>query len=222
MMAAQSIWFSREWYIFPTENGTIYYKQELEAISHVCHECGMPLFLDGARLGYGLMAADNDVTLEDIARLCDVFYIGGTKVGALFGEAVVITNPSISKDFRYMIKQRGGMLAKGRLLGIQFQTLFEDGLYWQISRHAIDMAMKLKKAFQACGYGFYVENSTNQQLPVLPDAVLEKLAGKYSYSFWEKTDESHSAVRFCTSWATKEENVDALIADLNQIRSQMM
>lgn len=206
----------------PTENGTIYYKQELEAISHVCHECGMPLFLDGARLGYGLMAADNDVTLEDIARLCDVFYIGGTKVGALFGEAVVITNPSISKDFRYMIKQRGGMLAKGRLLGIQFQTLFEDGLYWQISRHAIDMAMKLKKAFQACGYGFYVENSTNQQLPVLPDAVLEKLAGKYSYSFWEKTDESHSAVRFCTSWATKEENVDALIADLNQIRSQMM
>ena len=206
----------------PTENGTIYYKQELEAISHVCHECGMPLFLDGARLGYGLMAADNDVTLEDIARLCDVFYIGGTKVGALFGEAVVITNPSISKDFRYMIKQRGGMLAKGRLLGIQFQTLFEDGLYWQISRHAIDMAMKLKKAFQACGYSFYVENSTNQQLPVLPDAVLEKLAGKYSYSFWEKTDESHSAVRFCTSWATKEENVDALIADLNQIRSQMM
>ena len=206
----------------PTENGTIYYKQELEAISHVCHECGMPLFLDRARLGYGLMAADNDVTLEDIARLCDVFYIGGTKVGALFGEAVVITNPAISKDFRYMIKQRGGMLAKGRLLGIQFQTLFEDGLYWQISRHAIDMAMKLKKAFQACGYGFYVENSTNQQLPVLPDAVLEKLAGKYSYSFWEKTDESHSAVRFCTSWATKEENVDALIADLNQIRSQMM
>ena len=206
----------------PTENGTIYYKQELEAISRVCHECGMPLFLDGARLGYGLMAADNDVTLEDIARLCDVFYIGGTKVGALFGEAVVITNPAISKDFRYMIKQRGGMLAKGRLLGIQFQTLFEDGLYWQISKHAIDMAMKLKKAFQACGYGFYVENSTNQQLPVLPDAVLEKLAGKYSYSFWEKTDESHSAVRFCTSWATKEENVDALIADLNQIRSQMM
>ena len=121
-----------------------------------------------------------------------------------------------------MIKQRGGMLAKGRLLGIQFQTLFEDGLYWQISRHAIDMAMKLKKAFQACGYSFYVENSTNQQLPVLPDAVLEKLAGKYSYSFWEKIDESHSAVRFCTSWATKEENVDALIADLNQIRSQMM
>ena len=205
----------------PTENGTIYYKQELEAISHVCHECGMPLFLDGARLGYGLMAADNDVTLEDIARLCDVFYIGGTKVGALFGEAVVITNPAISKDFRYMIKQRGGMLAKGRLLGIQFQTLFEDGLYWQISRHAIDMAMKLKKAFQACGYGFYVENSTNQKLPVLPDAVLEKLAGKYSYSFWEKTDESHSAVRFCKSWATKEENVDAFIAELHQIRSQM-
>ena len=113
----------------PTENGTIYYRNELEAISRVCHECGLPLFLDGARLGYGLMAADNDIILEDIARLCDVFYIGGTKVGALFGEAVVITNPAISKDFRYMIKQRGGMLAKGRLLGIQFQTLFEDGRY---------------------------------------------------------------------------------------------
>ena len=206
----------------PTEVGTLYTKNELENISTVCKECGLYLFLDGARMGYGLMAPGTDVTLPDIAKCCDVFYIGGTKVGALFGEAVVITNPAISKDFRYMIKQRGGMLAKGRLLGIQFQTLFEDGLYWQISRHAIDMAMKLKKAFQACGYGFYVENSTNQQLPVLPDAVLEKLAGKYSYSFWEKTDESHSAVRFCTSWATKEENVDALIADLNKIRSQMM
>ena len=200
----------------PTENGTIYYKQELEAISHVCHECGMPLFLDGARLGYGLMAADNDIILEDIARLCDVFYIGGTKVGALFGEAVVITNPAISKDFRYMIKQRGGMLAKGRLLGIQFQTLFEDGLYWQISKHAIDMAMKLKKAFRECGYDFYVENSTNQQLPVLPDAVLKKLSEKYSFSFWEKMDEDHSAVRVCTSWATKEENIDALIEDLKK------
>ena len=200
----------------PTENGTIYYRNELEAISRVCHECGLPLFLDGARLGYGLMAADNDVILEDIARLCDVFYIGGTKVGALFGEAVVITNPAISKDFRYMIKQRGGMLAKGRLLGIQFQTLFEDGLYWQISKHAIDMAMKLKKAFRECGYDFYVENSTNQQLPVLPDAVLKKLSEKYSFSFWEKMDEDHSAVRVCTSWATQEENIDALIEDLKK------
>ncbi len=200
----------------PTENGTIYYKKELEEISRVCHACGLPLFLDGARLGYGLMAADNDVTLKDIAELCDVFYIGGTKVGALFGEAVVITNPAISKDFRYMIKQRGGMLAKGRLLGIQFQTLFENGLYWQISKHAIDMAMKVKKAFQECGYDFYVENSTNQQLPILPDAVLKKLSEKYSFSFWEKIDENRSAVRVCTSWATKEENVDALIEDLKK------
>lgn len=200
----------------PTENGAIYYKEELEDISRVCHECGLPLFMDGARLGYGLMAEDNDVTLEDVARLCDVFYIGGTKVGALFGEAVVITDPAIKKDFRYMIKQRGGMLAKGRLLGIQFQVLFEDGLYWQISRHAIDMAMKLKRALTDCGYSFYAENSTNQQLPVMPDSVLEKLSHKYSYSFWEKTDDTHSAVRFCTSWATKEENVDALIADIRK------
>ena len=206
----------------PTEYGTLYTKVELENLSAICDAYHIPLFLDGARLGYGLAASDTDVTLPDIARCCHVFYIGGTKVGALCGEAVVFTRHNTPKHFLTRIKQHGALLAKGRLLGIQFQTLFEDGLYWQISRHAIDMAMKLKKAFQACGYGFYVENSTNQQLPVLPDAVLEKLAGKYSYSFWEKTDESHSAVRFCTSWATKEENVDALIADLNQIRSQMM
>lgn len=200
----------------PTENGAIYYKKELEDISAVCHECGLPLFMDGARLGYGLMAEDNDMTLSDIARLCDVFYIGGTKVGALFGEAVVITDPCIKKDFRYMIKQRGGMLAKGRLLGIQFQVLFEDGLYWRISKHAIDMAMKLKNALMECGYTFYAENSTNQQLPIMPDEVLEKLSHQYSYSFWEKTDETNSAVRFCTSWATKEENVDALIKDIRK------
>ena len=200
----------------PTEYGTLYTKAELEEISSVCRSYNIPLFLDGARLGYGLMSEETDVTLPMIAKYCDVFYIGGTKVGALFGEAVVITNPAISKDFRYMIKQRGGMLAKGRLLGIQFQTLFEDGLYWQISKHAIDMAMKLKKVFRECGYDFYVENSTNQQLPVLPDAVLKKLSEKYSFSFWEKMDEDHSAVRVCTSWATKEENIDALIEDLKK------
>lgn len=200
----------------PTENGAIYYKRELEAIGTVCRHCGLPLFVDGARLGYGLMADDNDVTLADLARLCDVFYIGGTKVGALFGEAVVITSPEIKKNFRYMIKQRGGMLAKGRLLGLQFLVLFEDGLYWRISRHAIEMAMKLKKAFKECGYEFYADVSTNQQLPILPDELLEKLSQKYSYSFWEKMDDTHSAVRFCTSWATKEENVASLIEDLKK------
>lgn len=200
----------------PTENGAIYYKKELEAISHVCHSCGLPLFVDGARLGYGLMADDNDVTLADMARLCDVFYIGGTKVGALFGEAVVITAPEIKKNFRYMIKQKGGMLAKGRLLGLQFLVLFEDGLYWKISRHAIKMAMKLKAALKECGYTFYADVSTNQQFPIMPNDILDKLSQKYSYSFWEKIDENHSAVRFCTSWATIEENIDALISDIRE------
>lgn len=200
----------------PTEYGTIYYKEELEEISRVCHACGLPLFMDGARLGYGLMAADNDVRLADAARLCDVFYIGGTKVGALFGEAVVITMPELKRNFRYMIKQRGGMLAKGRLLGIQFGVLFEDGLYWKIAKHAVDLAMNLKAALVECGYSFYVENSTNQQFPVMPDSILEKLSHKYSYSVWEKVDETHSAVRFCTSWATKKENIEELIRDIKK------
>lgn len=200
----------------PTENGAIYYKEELEEISRVCHACGLPLFMDGARLGYGLMAADNDVTLADVARLCDVFYIGGTKVGALFGEAVVITMPELKRNFRYMIKQRGGMLAKGRLLGIQFGVLFEDGLYWKIAKHAVDLAMDLKAALIECGYSFYVENSTNQQFPVMPDSILEQLSHKYSYSLWEKVDETHSAVRFCTSWATKKENIEELIRDIKK------
>jgi threonine aldolase len=175
---------------------------------------GMILYMDGARLGYGLMARDNDLTLPDIANLCDVFYIGGTKVGALFGEAVVMTRQEIKKDFRYMLKRQGGMLAKGRLLGIQFQTLFEDGLYWRISEHAVNMAMKLKNAIKESGYAFYADVTTNQQLPIMPDTVLQQLSEKYSYSFWEKIDETHTAVRFCTSWATREEDVDALIQDI--------
>lgn len=201
----------------PTENGAIYYKDELEAVSRVCHECGLPLYMDGARLGYGLMADDNDVKPEDVARFCDIFYIGGTKVGALFGEAVVITNPSLKKDFRYMIKRHGGMLAKGRLLGLQFLVLFEDGLYWRISQHADRMAMRLKEAFVKYGYNFFTNVTTNQQIIIMPDAVLEKLSGNYSFSFWERIDERHSAVRFCTSWATKEENVGKLIAELEEI-----
>ena len=201
----------------PTENGTIYYKQELEAISRVCHECGMPLFLDGARLGYGLMAADNDVTLEDIARLCDVFYIGGTKVGALFGEAVVITNPAISKDFRYMIKQRGGMLAKGRLLGIQYEVLFTDDLYEKIALHADKLAMDIRHAFESHHVSLLYDSITNQQYPILTDEELAAFSEKYAFSFWCKTDAQHSAVRVCTSWATKEEHVNALLADIDRI-----
>lgn len=199
----------------PTENGTTYSKAELTALSEVCRQCGLPLFLDGARLGYGLAAPGNDLTLADIAALCDIFYIGGTKVGALMGEAVVIVNDALKKDFRYAIKQRGGMLAKGRILGIQFETLFEDGLYYEISRHAVEMAMLIRAAFAAKGFPFRYDSTTNQQFPILPDEALAKLGAKYACSFWEKIDARHSAVRFCTSWATKRENVAMLIDDIS-------
>ena len=195
----------------PTELGTIYSKAELTALSEVCHKNGLYLFMDGARLGYGLMAPDNDLTLADMAALCDVFYIGGTKVGALFGEAVVIRNEELKQDFRYFIKQKGGMLAKGRLLGLQFDALFTDNLYFEISKHAIDMAEKLRGAFEKKGYPYLVPNRTNQIFVIMPDEVLEKMAENYGYCYDHRVDETHSAVRFCTSWATKEENLDALI-----------
>jgi len=198
----------------PTELGTIYSKAELEAISKVCKANGLYLFMDGARLGYGLASKENDLSLEDIANLCDVFYIGGTKVGALFGEAVVITNSELKPDFRYFIKQKGGMLAKGRLLGIQFETLFEDGLYMEISEHAARLADKLRDAFKAAGYDFLVDSPTNQIFPIMPDEKLDKLRENYSFSYQQRIDETHSAVRFCTSWATAEENVDKLIQEL--------
>lgn len=201
----------------PTENGTTYKKSELAALSKVCRACGLPLFMDGARMGYGLAAGDNDLSLADIASLCDVFYIGGTKVGALMGEAVVIVNAALKKDFRYFIKQKGGMLAKGRILGVQFETLFEDGLYYEISKHAVDMAMMIRAAFAEKGFSFRYHSTTNQQFPILPDGVLRKLSEKYSYSFWEKVDDKHSAVRFCTSWATKKENVAMLIKDIKAL-----
>lgn len=201
----------------PTEYGTLYTRKELEALHEVCRRYGLYLFLDGARLGYGLAAADNELDLPMIAACCDVFYIGGTKVGALFGEAVVMSNDELKKDFRYLIKQKGGMLAKGRLLGVQFEALFEDGLYMEISRHADRLADKLREAFTQAGFPFLVENQTNQIFPVIPDSVLKKLGENYGYTYQERVDETHSAVRFCTSWATKEENIDRLIADLKRL-----
>ncbi len=198
----------------PTELGTLYTKSEIEDISRACKECNLYLFLDGARLGYGLMSDGNDLTMEDLARNCDVFYIGGTKVGALFGEAVVITNKALQEDFRYIIKQKGGMLAKGRLLGIQFLELFKDGLYFEISKHAIDMAKLLRNGLKAIGYDFYVESVTNQQFVIVPDAKLKELDGKYGYEYQMRYDENSSVVRFCTSWATKEENVLQLLEDM--------
>lgn len=201
----------------PSELGTLYTLSELEALSDTCRALGLYLFLDGARLGYGMAARENDVTMADIARLCDVFYIGGTKVGALFGEAVVITNPALAEDFRYLIKQHGGMLAKGRLLGVQFDALMTDNLYFDIAGHAVALAQKLRSVLEELEIPFLVPGSTNQLFPILPDAVLEELAKKYVFCEMERVDESRRAVRFCTSWATKEENVDELCRDLRKL-----
>ena len=201
---------------FPTEVGTLYKRDELKDIYDVCKKYNKPLFIDGARLGYGLCSPECDVTLSELANLCDVFYIGGTKVGALFGEAIVITHPALKQDFRYSIKQHGGMLAKGRLLGLQFETLFTDNLYFEISKNAIDQALRIKNALQEKGYPFFMENNTNQQFPIFPDDVLARLQEKFQFSFWEKVDDSHTAVRICTSWATKKENVDQLIDMIKQ------
>lgn len=200
---------------FPTENGTLYTKTQLKKLYKTCRKYKLPLFIDGARLGYGLMSPKNTITLPELAKLCDVFYIGGTKVGAMMGEAVVIMNKALKKDFRYYIKQRGGMLAKGRLLGIQFETLFTDNLYFDIANHAIIQAMRIREAFRKKGYSFLYQSYTNQQYPILPNAVLDSFSSKYSFAYWSKVNETHSALRFCTSWATKAENVDALIRDIN-------
>lgn len=197
----------------PTEQGTVYTAQELTAISQVCREFGLSLFVDGARLAYGL-AAEKSVTLPLLYELCDVFYLGGTKVGALFGEAVVISNPALARDFRYLIKQRGGMLAKGRLLGVQFETLLEDGLYFRLGENGVEQARKLSQAFQAKGYPMRYDSPTNQLFPVLPDRHLERLADRHVWSFWEKVDQDHTAVRFCTSWCTTDVQVKQLVADL--------
>lgn len=201
----------------PTELGTLYSLAELEAISAACRRHGLPLFLDGARLGYGLAASDNTLSFADLARLCDVFYIGGTKQGALFGEAVVITNAALKRDFRYLIKQRGAMLAKGRLLGLQFLALLEDGLYLRLAREADRLADRLRDAFEACGYPLVGKNSTNQVFVSMPDTVLDRLRADYSFEMWGRADDTTSTVRFCTSWATREENVDALIADIRKV-----
>lgn len=196
----------------PTEYGTLYTLQELTALSALCRQYDLPLYLDGARLGYGLMSHGTDVTLQDIARLCDVFYIGGTKVGALCGEAVVFTHGNAPAHFFTSIKQHGALLAKGRLLGVQFDTLFTDGLYDRISRHAIDMADKMRAAFRAKGYPFFIETVTNQIFIVLENRRMEELKQAVSFGFWERVDDDHTVVRFASSWATTEEAVDALIA----------
>ncbi|MBQ8014816.1 MAG: low specificity L-threonine aldolase [Clostridia bacterium] len=194
----------------PTERGTLYTKSELEALYCVCKEYKIPLYIDGARLGYALASDDCDMSLSDVAANCDAFYIGGTKVGALFGEALIINNESLKKDFRYIIKQQGGLLAKGRLLGIQFEALFEDGLYFEISAHAIKAARKIKEIFVSHGCEFLSDSSTNQQFPILENEEIEKLSKDFSFEYWCAIDEHKSAVRFCSSWATTNENIETL------------
>lgn len=194
----------------PTEYGTLYTKAELEEISALCRRYDIPLFLDGARLGYGLESRESDVTLQDIARLCDVFYIGGTKVGALCGEAVVFTHNNAPKHFFTTVKQNGALLAKGRLLGVQFDTLFTDDLYLEISRNAIDRAEDLKRLFAARGYTFYKNSPTNQQFIILSDEKIAELSPLVRFEVWERVDEKNCAVRFCTSWATTKEDIESL------------
>ncbi len=194
----------------PTEYGTLYTKDELSALSKVCRAFNIPLFLDGARLGYGLMSNNTDVTLPDIAELCDVFYIGGTKVGALCGEAVVFTKNNTPKQFLTLIKQQGALIAKGRLHGVQFDTLFTDGLYFKISKNAIDMAEMLKTALLEKGYKLYKDSPTNQQFVLIEDEKLEVLRENVRVGFWEKPDANHTVVRFATSWATTEEDIKEL------------
>lgn len=201
---------------FPTELGTIYSRAELTAISQTCRKNHLYLYVDGARLAYGLCAQENDLDLPALAQLCDAFYIGGTKVGTLFGEALVICNEDLKEDFRYIIKQKGGMLAKGRLLGVQFQALLEDNLYFEIGNHAVRMAMLIREACIKKGYSFLNDSTTNQQFPIMPNTVLEQLRENYEFAFWQKADEQNSVVRFCTSWATNERDVLKLAADIER------
>lgn len=202
-----------------TEIGTIYSKAELIEIYEFCQTNNLYLFLDGARLGHALTAENNDLTLADIAALTDVFYIGGTKNGALIGEAVVFSNLSLEKDFDYMLKQRGGLLAKGRLMGIQFLELFKDDLYFSLAKHANTMAMKIAHSIQEQGFTFLTESTTNQIFPIFPKTIIEALSEKYFFYVWQEIDEEHAAIRLITSWATDETKVDEFIHDMKQIHS---
>ena len=203
----------------PSEYGTIYSKKELLEIRKVCDQYNMYLYVDGARLGYWLSCSACDVTLEDLAWIADVFYIGGTKCGALFGEALVIVNEELKKDFRYMIKQRGGLLAKGRLLGIQFLGLFENENFEKAAKHANNMAGKLQNAFIQKKIPLFISTTTNQIFPILTNIQMDILSKKYAFQIWEKLDNEHTAVRFVTSWATKEEAVEECIQDILRLEA---
>ena len=194
----------------PTEYGTLYTKDELTALSKVCRKYGIPLFLDGARLGYGLMSEGTDITLGDLCDLCDVFYIGGTKVGALCGEAVVFTKGNTPAHFFTFIKQNGALLAKGRLIGVQFDVLYTDGLYFKLGKNAIDMARELRRICAEKGYKTYLDSPTNQQFFILENEKCASLAKHVRFSEWERPDEQHTVIRLATSWATTKEDLAAL------------
>lgn len=194
----------------PTEYGTIYSLAELEALGAVCRKHAIPLYIDGARLGYGLKAEGADFTLKDVARIADVFYIGGTKVGALFGEAVVVTNPKLLRNLFPLVKQHGALLAKGRLLGLQFGVLFRDGLYERIGEKAVEHAITIRESFRKAGYEVVIESPTNQQFLRLPNEVIDRLRQDMSFDYWGSRGEKESIVRFVTSWATTDEDISRL------------
>lgn len=196
---------------FPTELGTIYSRAELESIYRVCRKWEMLLYIDGARLAYGLAAEGNDLSMRDIAQCCDAFYIGGTKCGALFGEAIVTRRPELFRRFFSLMKMHGAVLAKGRLLGVQFKTLFEDGLYYRLGKHAVRLAMKLRQGFIDRGYRLFMDSPTNQQFVVLDNSLIERLEKMASFDLWGAKGEKESVVRFVTDWSTKEEDVDRLL-----------
>lgn len=199
-----------------TEIGTIYYKEELTQVYKTCMELGLYLFVDGARMGAALAAEDNDIEFHDLCDLCDVFYLGGTKNGALFGEAVVIVNPQLKEHFRFMIKQRGGMLAKGWLLGMQFQCLFERDVYIELARHADQLAQKMQAGLVQLGVSFLIKTTTNQIFPILKNQMIKKLQESYAFQVWERLDQETTVMRFVTSWATKEEDVDAFLEEVKE------
>lgn len=200
-----------------TEIGTIYTLDELKALARCCDEHNLYLYLDGARLGSALCSEANDINLTDLAKYCDVFYIGGTKNGALFGEAIVINNEDLKEDFRYMMKQKGAMLAKGRMLGIQFLELFKEDLYFELAAHANDMAMKMKEGLQQLGFEFYTDSYTNQLFVIMRNDMVEELEKNYQVTWYEKYDEQSSIIRFVTSWSTPEEVIDEFLEDMKEL-----
>ncbi len=201
-----------------TEVGTVYSLAELKALRAVCDRNDLILYMDGARLGVALVIENSDVTLHAITKLVDVFYIGGTKNGALIGEAIVFCDPALDHDFRFYMKQHGGLLAKGRLLGIQFETLFQEGLYFEMAKHANQMAQRIVAAMSELGVSFLTDSPTNQIFPILPNAVIEQLLANYAFYVWQAVDEGHkSAVRLVTSWAAQPAVIDQFIADFRAI-----